>query len=316
MQGLNNLKNKKIFISGGAGVIGKELVQKLLRLNSIIMVGDKKKCPKIFRGKVKYIQKDLNLLKSIELKNFKPEVFIHLAATYERTEENKNFFQNNFQNNVRLSNHLLQIIFKTFTVKKIIFASSYLVYSSDQYLKLKSTKTCKLNERSILNPRNLIGASKLYHEYELKFLSKFRKDISINIVRIFRGYGLGSRDVISRWVRAAIKNKTLKVYGVNSAFDYIYSKDTAESIIRLVNTRDKFKKFNIGYGKAIKIKKVLEILNKNFKKIKMNTKNKKMILENSAADIKSLIKSTNFKPNFDIKRGIFEIVQYEKKRNR
>ena len=92
MQNLNKFKNKNIFISGGAGIIGKHLVQKLIDVNANLLVGDIKKCPKNFIGKVKYLRKDLNTLKIKELKSFKPDVFIHLAATYERTQETKEFF--------------------------------------------------------------------------------------------------------------------------------------------------------------------------------------------------------------------------------
>ena len=34
------MKNKRIFISGGAGVIGKELVKKLVFLGNDVFVGD------------------------------------------------------------------------------------------------------------------------------------------------------------------------------------------------------------------------------------------------------------------------------------
>ena len=54
MQNLDKFKNKNIFISGGAGIIGKHLVQKLIDINANLLVGDIKKCPKNFIGKVKY----------------------------------------------------------------------------------------------------------------------------------------------------------------------------------------------------------------------------------------------------------------------
>ena len=270
MQNLNNLKNKKIFISGGAGIIGKQLVKKLLQLNAILLIGDKKKCPNLFKNKVKYIKKDLNLLKSNDLKKFKPEIFIHLAATYERTIENEDFFKNNFHNNVMLSNHLLEIVSKIKSIKKIIFASSYLIYSKDLYIKSKTNKAIKLKETAKIFPRNLVGAAKLYHENELRFLSNFRPNINITSARIFRGYGLGSRDVISRWIRSIIRNKTIKIYGANSSFDYIYCKDTAESLINILKLKHQFKIINVGYGKSSKIKDVLNVLGANFKKKKKN----------------------------------------------
>ena len=65
-----DVRNKKVFVSGGAGIIGQQLVKKLIHLNAKILVGDLKKCPKSFVGRVKYIKRDLNLLKENELRNF------------------------------------------------------------------------------------------------------------------------------------------------------------------------------------------------------------------------------------------------------
>ena len=314
MQNLEKLNNKNIFISGGAGIIGKHLVQKLIDINANLLVGDIKKCPKNFIGKVKYLRKDLNKLKKKELKNFKPDVFIHLAATYERTQETKEFFENNFHNNIKLSNHLMTIFSKIKNVKKIIFASSYLVYSSDLYLSKKNKKPFKLREVSSINPRNLIGASKLYHESELKFLSNFRPDISITSARIFRGYGLGSRDIISRWVRDLIKKKVVNIYGISSSFDFIYCKDTAESILKMINLNHKFKIINVGYGKSVKINDILKILNLEFKNMKKNKVSSTQQIENSCADISHLKKKVKLNLQYNIKKGIREIIEYEKKR--
>jgi carbamoyl-phosphate synthase large subunit len=314
MQNLEKLNNKNIFISGGAGIIGKHLVQKLIDINANLLVGDIKKCPKNFIGKVEYLRKDLNKLKKKELKNFKPDVFIHLAATYERTQETKEFFENNFHNNIKLSNHLMTIFSKIKSVKKIIFASSYLVYSSDLYLSKKNKKPFKLREVSSINPRNLIGASKLYHESELKFLSNFRPDISITSARIFRGYGLGSRDIISRWVRDLIKKKVVNIYGISSSFDFIYCKDTAESILKMINLNHKFKIINVGYGKSVKINDILKILNLEFKNMKKNKVSSTQQIENSCADISHLKKKVKLNLQYNIKKGIREIIEYEKKR--
>ncbi len=314
MQNLGKLKNKNIFISGGAGIIGKHLIQKLIDVNAQILVGDIKKCPKNFIGKVKYIRKDLNTLKIKELKNFKPDVFIHLAATYERTQETKEFFENNFHNNIKLSNHLITLVSKIKSIKKIIFASSYLVYSSDLYLNKKNKRPYKLHETSFLNPRNLIGAAKLYHENELKFLSNFRPDISITSARIFRGYGLGSRDIISRWIRDLVKRKVIKTYGTSSSFDFIYCKDTAESILKMINLNHKFKIINVGFGQSVKISYILKILNLEFKQLKKKKASDSQLIENSYADISFIKKKMKLNLRYSIKKGIREIIEYEKKR--
>ena len=71
---------KKVFISGGAGVIGTSLVNLLIRKkNYEIFVGDIKDKPQDFKNKILYRKGDLNFLTEDEIKNFQPEIFIHLA---------------------------------------------------------------------------------------------------------------------------------------------------------------------------------------------------------------------------------------------
>lgn len=316
MQKLINLKNKRIFISGGAGIIGRELVFKLLELNAKIFVGDLKKCPKDFAGKVKYRTGDLNTITKKELINFKPEIFFHLAATYERTYESYNFFSNNFHNNIKLSNYLLKIFSEVGSIKKIVFASTYLIYSDENYLNKNSNQPAKLKENSIVYPRNLIAASKLYHEQELFFISKHISRISVVCARIFRGYGANSRDIISRWVRSIIKKEKLIVYAEKSSFDYIFSKDTAESLIRMALIKNKFKIINVGYGKSISISYILKKLKSIFKtNVKIKKIKSKVVIENSVADINCLKKTIKFKPYHNIIEGIRKIIDYEKKKN-
>ena len=204
---------KKVFISGGAGVIGKCLVNLLAKKNYEIFVGDLKDKPQNFNNKIFYRKGDLNFLNEDEIKSFQPDIFVHLAAVFERTDESYDFYDNNFRNNITLSYHLLKTISKLKTVKKIIYASSYLTYDEKIYMGKNNKKNFKIDENERLNPRNLIGASKLYHEKELKLFKNYNKSKEIDILRIFRGYGCGSNDIVSRWVRAALLNKSLKYIG-------------------------------------------------------------------------------------------------------
>ena len=106
-----------------------------------------------------------------------------------------------------------------------------------------------LKEIDPIEPRNLTGMAKLAHECELNFLSKhYNEKFNTVIVRIFRGYGIGSRDVISRWVRSLINKEPIEVYGEQSIFDYIYSKDTAEGLARIASS-DYSGILNLGSGK-------------------------------------------------------------------
>ncbi len=309
------MKNKKIFISGGAGVIGLELVQMLVECGAIVMVGDLKPRPSCFSNKVLYIQGDLNLIDDINLLSFNPEIFIHLAATFERTEETKSFYHENFHNNIQLSHKLMSILKDSKSLKKIIFASSYLIYDSKLYQSQSSIiPPVALNENDRISPRNLTGMAKLAHECELQFFAKhYSRKLSISIVRIFRGYGLNSRDVISRWIRKLINNEPIDVYGIDSSFDYIFSKDTANGIqkLLLVNHNGIV---NLGTGVSRKVEDVLNILKKYFPNASLNKiKNKSYLIESSVADIKLLKKITNWSPSFTLEKAIPLMINFERR---
>lgn len=101
------LKGKRVFISGGNGVIGKELVSKLHKQGAIIFVGDLKPRPLEMPLDILYRQGDLNYITKQEIEEFAPEYFIHLAATFERSVETYEFWDENHWHNVRLSTYLM-----------------------------------------------------------------------------------------------------------------------------------------------------------------------------------------------------------------
>lgn len=194
----------RAFVSGGAGVIGRELVSLLRARGDQVIVGDLQPRPEEFREGVEYIEGDLNDLKVWP----ECDVFYHLAATFERLEESPEHWEKNFVHNVKLSHHLLTLCP---TNTRVVFASSYLVYCGRE-----------------IEPRNLTGAAKFYTESEI--LSRFD---SYAIGRIYRSYGKGSRDVISRWIRSILRGEEIEVYNADNRYDYIYAGDVASILARL-----------------------------------------------------------------------------------
>jgi carbamoyl-phosphate synthase large subunit len=308
------LKNKNIFVSGGAGVIGCEMVAKLLAQGATVFVGDLKPCPPEWKGKLRYRQGDLNFLEPAEIESFAPEIFIHLAATFERSTESYEFWKENFWNNVRLSNYLMTLVKDIPSLKKVAFASSYLIYDPSLYLFTEAKeKPEKLRENDPIYPRNLTGMAKLSHEIELRFLEQFRSgQYQIVIPRIFRGYGKNSRDVISRWVRSLLTGEEITVFRKEGWFDYIYAKDTAEGLIRLVASESAKGIINLGTGRSKKVSDVLGVLKKHFPKMKVREENLDILYEASEGEISGLISLTGWRPEYDIETAIPEIIEFEK----
>lgn len=313
---MNNLdlKNKRIFISGGSGVIGRYLVSKLHKLGAKIFVGDLQLRPGDWPKDIIYRQGDLNTLTSEEVVSFAPEYFFHLAATFERSAESYEFWQENFHHNLALSNHLMTLMKDLPSLEKVIFASSYLIYEPNLYhFKDCSTAPTPLIEDAPIYPRNLIGSAKLHHEIELRFLDQY-KDTQFKSVsaRIYRSYGFGSRDVISRWIRAAIKGDTLEIYQPENRFDYVYAGDVAEGLIKLASSSNGIGIVNLGRGRARSIEELIAILQSHYPKLKLKYMDStNQIYEASQADTTKLKSITSWNPTKDLEDSIPEIIKYE-----
>lgn len=310
------MKGKKIFVSGGAGVIGRSLVPMLVDLGAEVMVGDLEEIPMEFPRNIIYRQGDLNDLTQKEINSFDPEVFIHLAATFERSEETYGHWEENFHHNVKLSHHLISILRNCPNLKRVVNASSYLIYDKCLYqFKKPQENPYRLKENDQIQPRNLTGLSKLGHEIELEFLSNFKSDKFSSIsARIYRGYGTNSRDIISRWIRSLINNEEIVVYNEEGFFDYMFAEDTATGIIKLAEANISGV-INLGTGKARQVKDVIKILLEHFPDMKLKRINKDdELIEASEADITLLNSELGWSPNSRLEETIPLIINFEKKR--
>lgn len=312
-----SMKNERVFVSGGAGVIGCELINRLIDLGAEVLVGDLKPRPKIFSERVQYRQGDLNTISSAELSRFAPTVFIHLAATFERSTESYDFWEHNFWNNVRLSHHLMTLLKDMGSLKKVVFASSYLIYDPRLYtFKAPADHAMRLSEGVEISPRNLTGMAKLAHEIELRFLNKFRSAQFTSVsARIFRGYGRGSRDVISRWIRSALRGEVLTVYRAEGMFDYIYARDTAEGLIQIAQTAGLSGVINLGTGRARRVSEVVDIIRANLPGVEVDNRDDlDLDYEASCADMSLFAEKANWTPGYSLERAIPEIIEFEKTR--
>lgn len=310
------MKNKRIFVSGGAGVIGRCLVPMLADLGAVLLVGDLEEMPDEFPTNILYRQGDLNDISQEDMDIFDPEIFIHLAATFERSEETYLHWEENFHHNIKLSHHLISILRNCPNFKRVVNASSYLIYDKSLYQFTSPQDTpYKLKESDPINPRNLTGLSKLGHEIELEFLSKFKSHKFSSIsARIYRGYGTNSRDIISRWIRALLNKEEIVIYNDEGFFDYMYAEETATGLIKLAESNISGV-INLGTGKARQVRDVVDILLKHFPEMKYKRINKKdELIEASEADTSLLQSALSWIPESKLEETIPVIIEFEKQK--
>ncbi|MEX1153170.1 NAD-dependent epimerase/dehydratase family protein [Parvibaculum sp.] len=308
------MKDKRVFVSGGAGVIGLEMIPKLVERGADVLVGDLKSRPISFAPSVRYRQGDLNEMTSAEMSAFAPEVFIHLAATFERSSESYGFWAENFHHNLHLSHRLMTLVKDLPSLRRVVFASSYLIYDQARYLfNTPQASPVSLREDVPIMPRNLTGMAKLAHEVELRFLSEFGElGFSSVCARIFRGYGRNSRDVISRWIRALLAGETISVYRPEGLFDYVYARDTAEGLIRMADTETLSGIVNLGTERARRVQDIVDILRTHFPAMQAETVPADIPFEASQADMTACRAALGWTPQYDLESAIPEMIAYER----
>jgi carbamoyl-phosphate synthase large subunit len=307
------MNSKRVFVSGGAGVIGLEIIPLLIERGASVLVGDLKQRPTSFPLEVRYRQGDLNYLTQKELESFAPDIFIHLAATFERSTETYDFLEENFWHNLHLSHHLMTLVKDLPSLKRVVFASSYLIYDPNQYqFSTPQDKPVSLKETDAVLPRNLTGMAKFASEIELRFLDSFRsKHFTTVCARIFRGYGRNSQDIISRWIRQLLVGESIAVYRPEGFFDYIYAQDSAEGLIRLASNNIVTGIINLGTGRARRVQDVIDVLKMHFSDLRTIENTVNIPFEASQADMTLYRAAIGWMPEFDLERSIPLIIKHE-----
>ena len=257
---MDGLAGQRVLVTGGAGVIARELLDRLSTAGASVLSVDRLPLPTDPPPGVEHLVADLAFADLEPIARFRPRHVFHLAATFERSVESPEFWDQNWNDNVVVTHRLAELAARIGDVESFVFASSYLVYDPEQYsTTTPPTAAVPLAESSRLGSRNLCGAAKLYGEAELHFVREVQAaGFRASFARIFRVYGRGSRDVVSRWVRAALDGEPIAVYHAENRFDYIFSGDVAEGLMRMAVSPGAAGIINLGSGNARPVADVID----------------------------------------------------------
>jgi carbamoyl-phosphate synthase large subunit len=305
----------RVLVTGGAGVIARELLAVLSRRGADVLSVDRLPLAFAEPTGVRHWIADLALADLSPIADFRPDAIVHLAASFERSVETPDFWPQNWGDNVEATHRMLELACGLRTLRTFVFASSYLVYRTTQYLSAGPAPVgFALAEDADIAPRNLCGAAKLYGEAELRFTDEvLHGGFRTVSARIFRGYGRGSRDVISRWVRAALRDEQIEVYHPENRFDYVYSGDVAEGLARMALESEVTGAVNLATGIARSVNEVVEAIEAaTGRRLNAVTVLTDEPYEGSRADIRILRDSLGWTPPTSLEDGISRIVEFER----
>jgi carbamoyl-phosphate synthase large subunit len=305
----------RYLVTGGAGVIGGELLDLLSAQGATVLSVDRLPLPTAPPPGVEHLEADLALADLGPIAAFRPERILHLAATFERSFESPEFWAQNWSDNVVATHRLVELAAGLADVDAFVFASSYLVYRTSQYLVAEpAADGFALAETAAISPRNLCGAAKLYAEAELDFArTAMRAPFRTVSARIFRVYGRRSRDVVSRWIRAALDGEPIEVYHPENRFDYVFSGDVADGLLRLADDRRASGAVNLATGRSRSVAEMLRLVETaTGRRVEARELPADEPYEASRADTSRLEKLLGWTPPTSLESGIEQVVAHER----
>ncbi len=243
---------KNILIIGGTGFIGYHLAKKFLQKNFKVTSVSKNPPKKLrFLKKVKYIICDINnekILKKID-DNF--DYVVNLGGYVDHKNKRETY----------RSHYLgLKKITKIFIKKKI--KKFIQIGSSMEYGRVQSPQ----KEHFKCYPESIYGISKLLStEYLINLYKK--KKFPVVILRLYQVYGPNQdkNRLIPIIIDSCKKNKSFPCSSGVQFRDFLFVDDLINAILRCLEKKVEGKIINIGSGKKIEVKKIINQIVKFYK---------------------------------------------------
>lgn len=261
---INNLeiekfyKNKKVLVTGGTGLIGRQLVEKLCNIGSNVtsVSMDDLQIDK----RAKYLRLDLTSMDNCIKVTKNIDVVFHVAGIKGSIEITKSKPASFLVPMLQFNTNILEAS-RLNDIENLVFTSSIGAYSSAEIFIEK-------DEEETDTPMDFYpGWAKRIAELQI---SAYKEQYNINwsVVRPSNVYGPGDNfdeknamvipSLISKIYK---KDLPLKVWGDGSAIrDFIFSGDVANALINSAFYKTNCRYINIGSGDGITIKKLIDSL--------------------------------------------------------
>lgn len=298
----------KILVTGGAGFIGRYLVNLLLEKHKVRIYDDlssssEQNITPLIQSGADFVKGDILDYDALVESCKEFDFVIHLAARSD-VADSEIHPKMTISVNVNGTVNVLRACIQN-KIRKIIFASSAAVYGDCNKL--------PITEKSDTNPTSPYGSSKLAAENEIKkFAAEFK--ISYVILRMFNVYGKEQNNqyagVITKFLKNISENKEIIIYGDGKQTrDFVSISDVTDAFDCAIKS-NKNGTYNIASGEALSINELAKtIFDVSGKKVEIKYLEKqKGDIQNSQADITLAKKELKFNAKTSLKEGLSDLI--------
>jgi len=296
------VKFSKSIITGGAGFIGSNLADHLIRIGHKVIVldnfvsGKKSNLSHHKKKNLKIFKIDISKNKNLDQYLKGADYVFHLAGLAEIIPSIKNprkYFINNAIGTLKVVQAA-----KKAKIKKLIYAASSSCYGN--------TKSFPTSEKEKIDLKHPYAATKFIgEEIVMSYALSFgMPNISL---RFFNVYGprLNTSGqysaVIGNFLKQTKNKKPLTVVGDGKQTrDFIHVDDLSEAFIKIIKSKLVNKIYNLGSGKKTSINSIAKLFGGKKKYVPLRPGEPK----HSLANISKIKKDINWRPKISIKEGI------------
>jgi UDP-glucose 4-epimerase len=300
----------KILVTGGAGFIGSNVVDALVKCGHEVTVLDNLSTGKEenINPEVKFYNVDLLDIESLELvfREFKPDFVNHHAAQIDvrKSVEDPAF---DAETNIIGSINLFELSIN-YGVRRIIFSSTGgALYGEPEKL--------PASEDAPIEPISPYGVAKYCSE---NYLNYFKRLYGIErvILRYANVYGsrqdqLGEAGVVAIFAGKILKGEKPVVYGDGTQTrDYIYVEDVVEANVLALNGKEGT--YNIGTGKETSVNELINVFSKVLgREIKPEyAPPRKGEIRRISLDGEKAKKELSFVPKYSLEEGLKKTIEW------
>ena len=292
----------KCLVTGGAGFIGSNLVDRLVKLGYQVIVLDNLSTGRLsnllqVKNKIKFVNVDVtNSENSISQYFNDVDWVFHLAGLADIVPSIKNP-NSYFQTNVKGTLNILEASKKT-KIKKLIYAASASCYGiPDKY---------PTDEKSKIDPQYPYALTKFLGEQLVIHWAKVYHMPNISL-RFFNAYGPRSRTtgaygaVFGVFLAQKLAEKSLTIVGNGKQTrDFIHIFDLVDVMVKVAQNGKNREVYNVASGQETSINSVADIIGGNKVKIPKRPGEP----DRSLADISKIKAHFNWQPKITINEGI------------